>query len=1693
MKQKGVHLDRKTFSCSICLDVLKDPVTIPCGHSYCMNCIKTHWDGEDQKGIYSCPQCRKTFIPRPVLEKNTMLAELVEQLKKTGLQAAPADHCYAGPEDVVCDVCTGRKRKASKSCLVCLASYCEKHLQPHHDAPPFKKHKLEAPSKKLQENICSRHDEVMKIFCRTDQQIICYLCTMDEHKGHETVPAAAERTEKQKEVEVMLQNILQGIQERKKDVELLRQELKAIKDSADKTVKDSKEIFTEMIRLLQERSSDMMQPVRSQQETEESVVKDLKQEIIELERKGSELKQLINTEDHNQFLQNYPTLPPPSESTHSSSIKIRPRGYFAGVKAAVIGAREKLQDILRETWTNISVTEGDVLLSQPEPKTRDEFLKYSRKITLDPTTAHKWLSLSKGNRKVTKTPDEIDAIPSYYDHSNRFAGFWQVLSRESLTGRCYWEVEWSGKRIEVAVAYKDISRTRRESEFGFIDKSWSLYCYTNHFHFVHNNVTKDFSGHVSSRIGVYLDHRAGLLSFYSVSETMTLLHRVRTTFTQPLYAGLRLSYGVTAELIKIWTSFTSRKQKLTRSLTLRGEMEQKGVHLDRKTFSCSICLDLLKDPVTIPCGHSYCMNCIKSHWDGEDQKGIYSCPQCRKTFIPRPVLEKNTMLAELVEQLKKTGLQAAPADHCYAGPEDVACDVCTGRKLKAFKSCLVCLASYCEKHLQPHYDAAPFKKHKLVEPSKKLQENICSRHDEVMKVFCRTDQQSICYLCLMNEHKGHETVPVAAERTEKQKEVEVMLQNILQGIQERKTDVELLRIDTFSMETVEDSEEIFTEMIRLLQKRSSDVEQLVRSQQETEESRVKDVEEKLEQQITELERKGSELKQLLNTEDHNQFLHNYPSLPPPSESTHSSSIKIRPLRYFKDVKAAVTETREKLQDILRETWTNISATVTEVDILLPQPEPKTRDEFLKYSRKITLDPNTAHTLLLLSEGNRKITRMYQPQSYSDHPDRFIGYYPQVLSRTRLTGRCYWEVEWRGGERVNIAVAYKNISRTKYKCDFGSHNDISWSLRSAGRCYRFSHKTIQTRLSGPASSRVGVYLDHRAGILSFYSVSETMNLIHRVQDTFTQPLYAGLCLLHGSAELIIRVHIRVTSIKQEQSFTLRGEMEQKGVHLDRETFSCSICLDPLKDPVTTSCGHSYCMNCIKSHWDEEDQKRIYSCPQCRKTFIPRPVLEKNTMLAELVEQLKKTGLQAAPADHCYAGPEDVVCDVCTGRKLKAFKSCLVCLASYCEKHLQPHYDVAPFKKHKLVEPSKKLQENICSRHDEVMKVFCRTDQQSICYLCSVDEHKGHETVSAAAERTEKQKEVEVMLQNILQGIQERKKDVELLGIDTFSMETVEDSEEIFTEMIRLLQKRSSDVEQLVRSQQETEESRVKDVEEKLEQQITELERKGSELKQLLKTEDHNQFLHNYHLLPPPSESTHSSSIKICPLRYFKDVKAAVTETREKLQDILRETWTNISVTVTEVDVLLSQPEPKTRDEFWKYSRQITLDPNTANILLLLSEGNRKVTSMNQPQSYFHHPDRFTDYYQVLSRESLTGRCYWEVEWRGEGGVGVAVAYKNIRRAGELYECWFGSNDKSWSFYCSTNSNIFFHNKVRTDVSGPVSSRIGVYLDHRAGLLSFYSVSETMTLLHRVQTTFTQPLYAGLRPIFPGSTAELIKVK
>ncbi|XP_064190335.1 tripartite motif-containing protein 16-like isoform X21 [Anguilla rostrata] len=538
------------------------------------------------------------------------------------------------------------------------------------------------------------------------------------------------------------------------------------------------------------------------------------------------------------------------------------------------------------------------------------------------------------------------------------------------------------------------------------------------------------------------------------------------------------------------------------------------------------------------------------------------------------------------------------------------------------------------------------------------------------------------------------------------------------------------------------------------------------------------------------------------------------------------------------------------------------------------------------------------------------------------------------------------------------------------------------------------------------------------------------------------------------------------------------MAEGGGLLDQEKFSCAICLDLLKDPVAIHCGHSFCMGCIKGCWDQDDHTGVYSCPQCRETFTPRPVLRKNTMLAEVVGKLKKTGLQTAPPAHCYAGPGDVPCDVCTGRKLKAVKSCLVCLATYCETHLQPHYESPAFKKHKLVEATGNLQEKICSHHDKLLEVYCRTDQQCICYLCTMDDHRGHDTVSAAAERTEKQKQLGATQSKLQQRIQEREKELQDLrqavqSIKCSAQAAVEDSERIFTELIRSIERRRSEVKELIRDQEKAEVSRAERLLERLEQEIVELRRRDAELEQLSHTEDHIHFLQSCQSLCAPPGPEDFPSITVSPLVSFEAVRKSVSELKERLEDFCQAELAKISMTVGKVHIV----EPRTREDFLQYSCQLTLDPNTAYKYLRLSEGNRKVTRVAEIQSYPDHPDRFEYWPQVLCREGLTGCCYWEAEWSGEDGVSIAVSYKEIIRKGRGDDCHLGYNYKSWRLYCSPTSFSFRYNTETIKISVPPTFRVGVYLDHGAGTLSFYSISDTMTLLHRVQTIFTQPLYPG----------------
>uniref|UniRef100_A0A8C4TJS2 Tripartite motif-containing protein 16-like n=1 Tax=Erpetoichthys calabaricus TaxID=27687 RepID=A0A8C4TJS2_ERPCA len=409
------------------------------------------------------------------------------------------------------------------------------------------------------------------------------------------------------------------------------------------------------------------------------------------------------------------------------------------------------------------------------------------------------------------------------------------------------------------------------------------------------------------------------------------------------------------------------------------------------------------------------------------------------------------------------------------------------------------------------------------------------------------------------------------------------------------------------------------------------------------------------------------------------------------------------------------------------------------------------------------------------------------------------------------------------------------------------------------------------------------------------------------------------------------------------------MAEAQLLVSEDEFTCLLCLETLSDPVTILCGHSFCLKCLSDYWDQSQE---CSCPQCRHTFIPRPALHRNTLLNELVKKLKKPRLSPHPSQN-YSCPGDVQCDACTGEKSRALKSCLTCMASFCQTHLQPHFEVAAWKDHKLTDPVRNLKEKLCVKHHKSLEIFLTelTEQVLLgligntCIMC---------TYAIIMSSLTAYSTLFVFLMTFLGHV---------VSKDQVRMDLLIGSCYLFM------------------------------------------------------------------LSFAPSPVTHSQMSSLVFYSLLSDFCS------------------------------------------------LTLDINTAHRDLRLSERNKKVTLERKKTKYPDHPDRFDCWWQVLCREALTGtRCYWEVECSGDN-MEIGVAYKRLGRKGDGSECGLGINDKSWSLWCFNSKYFVCHNSQQIFINAPYSPRIGVYLDWPAGSLSFYSVSHTMTLLHRFNTSFTEPLYPG----------------
>ncbi|XP_053492709.1 E3 ubiquitin/ISG15 ligase TRIM25 isoform X2 [Ictalurus furcatus] len=379
---RGHLWTEEQFNCPVCLDLPTEPVTIPCGHSYCMHCITDYWDSERKKsGACSCPECRQNFDPRPQLCRNTMLAEAVEQLRRGNLSStgresirnarrAAASASERGARDrkaavrqlpascVPCDRCV-EPRAAVKTCLTCMASFCESHLKPHETQAKLKSHELIGPTGDLTQKICPEHKYLQEFYCRTCQIYICWLCTSNQHKEHESVSTQAERAEKQKTLLMVQMENLQKLQEREKEFKDMKKVLETLKCSFDTVSEETDTVLCELQRSVQ-CLADLIQQVMSSSGQEkiseaQQLVDKLEKEISQLRKKDSDLKELVTCQDNIYFLKTYQCLCSP-ELSELGGFTVNLDASFDPVQTIVSDLREKVENTCNQELDKINKT-----------------------------------------------------------------------------------------------------------------------------------------------------------------------------------------------------------------------------------------------------------------------------------------------------------------------------------------------------------------------------------------------------------------------------------------------------------------------------------------------------------------------------------------------------------------------------------------------------------------------------------------------------------------------------------------------------------------------------------------------------------------------------------------------------------------------------------------------------------------------------------------------------------------------------------------------------------------------------------------------------------------------------------------------------------------------------------------------------------------------------------------------------------------------------------------------------------------------------------------------------------------------------------------------------------------------------------------------------------------------------------------
>ncbi|KAF5890906.1 E3 ubiquitin-protein ligase TRIM39-like isoform X1, partial [Clarias magur] len=502
-------------------------------------------------------------------------------------------------------------------------------------------------------------------------------------------------------------------------------------------------------------------------------------------------------------------------------------------------------------------------------------------------------------------------------------------------------------------------------------------------------------------------------------------------------------------------------------------------------LQCSICLDVFTDPVSTPCGHNFCMICLKQSWDSSSP---CQCPVCKEKFLKRPELRVNTFISGLAAPFKKSVHVKSSSAAKKLTQSLVLCEICSENKCAAVKSCLTCMTSYCKTHLEPHERVSSLKKHRLMEPVKNLEDYICQKHERPLELFCRDDQMCVCQFCVETAHKTHDTVPIENESGKKKKELEKTLAEIQHMIQDRlkkiekiKNSVKLNKKNTEKEKA--DVVEIFSALMCCIERNQAELLKMMEEKQKAAERQAEEFIKDLEQEITELKRRNTELEQLSHTEDHLHLLQIYPSLCSPPHTQDWTDVTIN---------------SHLSVETLRRTLSQIQETLSEKMEKLDEADLK---KIQQYAVDVTLDPDTANAYLILSDDGKQVNHGDNRQNLPDNPERFNNYAIVLGKDGFSSGRFYYEVQVRGKTDWDLGVVRESINRKRKFT--ASPKDGVWCVRLRNETEYSACASLTLKRS---PQKVGVFVDYEEGLISFYDVDAKSHIYSFTGQTFIEKVY-----------------------------------------------------------------------------------------------------------------------------------------------------------------------------------------------------------------------------------------------------------------------------------------------------------------------------------------------------------------------------------------------------------------------------------------------------------------------------------------------------------------------------------------------------------------------------------------------------------